>query len=65
LLCISYCLLCLLFNKIREHEEGKGSAWQQGGRGWGQGEDVAQTMYTPMNKCKNNLKIKKINKIKE
>jgi hypothetical protein len=26
----------------------------EGGKGRGQGEEVAQTMYTHMNKCKNN-----------
>jgi hypothetical protein len=33
---------------------------EEGGSGWGgQGEEVAQTMYTHMNKCKNNKKRKK------
>jgi hypothetical protein len=34
-----------LFNKIREQEGGRGSAWK-----W---EGVAQTMYTRVSKCKN------------
>jgi hypothetical protein len=52
--CLSYYyLLCFLFNTIGE--EGRtGSAWKRGG--WGQEGKVAQTMYTYMNKCTNNLK---------
>jgi hypothetical protein len=54
ILCLSYYHLCLLFNKLGE--EGRiGSAWKQGG--WGrEGEgsrkerEMAQTMYTHMNK---------------
>jgi hypothetical protein len=46
-------LLCLLFNKIGE-ESRIGSAWKQGGwgkrMGWGQGGEIAQTMYAHMNK---------------
>jgi hypothetical protein len=35
MLCLSYYLLCLIFNKIRE--EGRtGSAWKQGGGGNGE-----------------------------
>jgi hypothetical protein len=57
-LCLSYYFLCFLFNKIGE--EGRiGSAWKQGG--WGEGErdetqggEVAQTLYTHINKCINN-----------
>jgi hypothetical protein len=46
MLCLSYYLLCFLFNKIGE--EGRtGYAWK-----WGRG--VAQTMYTHVSKCKNN-----------
>jgi hypothetical protein len=54
MLCLSYYCLCLLFNKIRE--EGRiGSAWKRGGWGEregakGRGEEMAQTMYTYMNK---------------
>jgi hypothetical protein len=50
MLCLSYCLLCFLFNKIGE----EGSAWKRGLRGGGMGEgdggEMAQTMYTHMNK---------------
>jgi hypothetical protein len=35
------------FSKIREQEEGTGSAWK-----WGMGK-MAQTMYTHVNKCTN------------
>jgi hypothetical protein len=52
MLCLSYYLLCFLFNKIREQEDRTGSARKQGGAG------VAQTMYTHVSKCKND-KIKK------
>jgi hypothetical protein len=49
-ICLSYYLLCFLFNKIKE--EGRtGSAWKWGivgGEGWG----VAQTMYTHVSKWK-------------
>jgi hypothetical protein len=38
MLCLSYYLLCFLFNKIREQEGGTGSAQK-----WA---EVAQTMYT-------------------
>jgi hypothetical protein len=36
ILCLSYYLLCFLFNKVREQEDGTGSAWKQGGAmgGW-------------------------------
>jgi hypothetical protein len=44
-LCLSYCLLCFLFNKIKEQACVHG--------GWGR-----QTMYTHMSKCKDD-KIKK------
>jgi hypothetical protein len=46
-----YHLLCFLFNKIRE-EGGTGSAWKRGGVG-GRREEVAQTRYTHVSKCKN------------
>jgi hypothetical protein len=49
-LCLSYYLLCFLFNKIGEQEGITGSA-RKGGR-----EDVAQTMYTQVSKCKNERK---------
>jgi hypothetical protein len=51
-ICLSYYLLCFLFNKIRK--EGRtGSAWKQGlgvVEGWG---EVARTMYTHVSKCRN------------
>jgi hypothetical protein len=49
--CLSYYLLCFLFNKIGE-EGGTGSAWKQGGEERSRGE-VAQTMYIHVSKCKN------------
>jgi hypothetical protein len=52
MLCLSYYLLCFLFNKIGEQEGRTGSVWKWG-RGWG---EVAQTMYTHVSKCKNNKK---------
>jgi hypothetical protein len=62
-ICLSYYLLCFLFNKIRQ--EGRtGSARKQGvgGNGRGGGE-VAQTIYAHVSKCKNN-KIKREKKKK-
>jgi hypothetical protein len=56
MLCLSYYLLCFLFNKIRE-EGGTDSAWKQG-VGEAMGGKVAQTIYTHVSKCKNG-KIKK------
>jgi hypothetical protein len=53
-ICLSFYLLCFLFNKIRE--EGRtGSAWKQGSWG-GEGDEgkVAQTVYIHVSKCKNN-----------
>jgi hypothetical protein len=38
MLCLSYYLLCFLFNKTEEEEGGTGSAWKWaggGGIGWG------------------------------
>jgi hypothetical protein len=49
MLCLSYYLLCFLFNKITEEEGGTGFAWKWG---WRVGE-VAQTVYTHVSKCKN------------
>jgi hypothetical protein len=49
MLCLSYYLLCFLFDKIREEEDGTGSAWKQDWR-------VDQTMYTHVSKCKNKRK---------
>jgi hypothetical protein len=53
-LCLSYYLLCFLFNKIGQQSR-TGSAWKR--EGWrgegvdrGQGEEMAQTMYAHMNK---------------
>jgi hypothetical protein len=57
MICLSYYLLCLLFNKIRE-EFRTGSSWKQGLEGL-DGE-VAQTMNTYVSKCKNDKKRKKI-----
>jgi hypothetical protein len=51
ILCLSYYLLCFLFNKIREQEVRTGSAWKER---W----ELAQTMYTHVSKYKND-KIKK------
>jgi hypothetical protein len=52
MLCLSYNLSCFLFNKIGK--EGRiGSTWKRGG--WGKGGEMAQTMYTHMNKCINNF----------
>jgi hypothetical protein len=53
MVCLSYYLLCFLFNKIGE--EGRiGSSWKQGGGGEGGGReqrgDMAQAMYAHMNK---------------
>jgi hypothetical protein len=45
-LCLSYYLLCFLFNKI-EQEGRTGSAQKQGG------DEEAQTMYIQVSKCKN------------
>jgi hypothetical protein len=51
MLCLSSCLLCFLFIKIGEQEGGTGSARKQGmGAG---GDEVAQTMYAHVSKCKN------------
>jgi hypothetical protein len=47
MICLSYYLLCFLFNKIGEQENRKGYAWK------GEGEEVAQKMYTHVSKCKN------------
>jgi hypothetical protein len=47
MLCLSYYLFCFLFNKIGEEAE----QVLPGSGGWG---EVAQTMYTHMNKCINN-----------
>jgi hypothetical protein len=49
-ICLSYYLLCFLFNKMREQGGGTGSAWKQSGmvvRG-----QVAQTMYIHVSKIK-------------
>jgi hypothetical protein len=62
MVCLSYFLLCFLFNKIREQEDGTGSAQNSGGRGV-----VVQTKYAHIRKCKNdNIKgeMKKMQKSK-
>jgi hypothetical protein len=54
MICLSYYLLCFLFNKIIKQEGRTGSAWK-GVRG-----EVAQIMYTYVSKCKNDkIKLKK------
>jgi hypothetical protein len=56
ILCVSYYLLCFLFNKIREQEGRTGFSWKPGGG------RVAQTMYTHVTKCKNDeIKERKTN----
>jgi hypothetical protein len=60
MLCLSYYLLCFLFNKIGEQEDRTGSAWEWK---WVCGE-VAQTMYTHVSKCKNR-KIKEEKKLNQ
>jgi hypothetical protein len=45
--CLSYYLLCFLFNKTGEQDGGIGSSQK-----WGCGE-TTQTMYTHVSKCKN------------
>jgi hypothetical protein len=47
MLCLSYYLLCFLFNKTGEQEGRTVTAWKGG---WG---EVAQTMCTHVSKCKN------------
>jgi hypothetical protein len=51
MLCLSYYLLCFLFNKIR------GGGWNsfcpEAGRERGGKGGVSQTMYTHVSKCKN------------
>jgi hypothetical protein len=49
MICLSYCLLCFLFNKIKEQKGRTGSAQKQG-RVEGK---VTQIMYTHVSKCKN------------
>jgi glycosyltransferase involved in cell wall biosynthesis len=49
--CLSYYLLCFLFNKIREQESRTGFA-QKWGR-VGKSREVDQTIYTYESKCKN------------
>jgi hypothetical protein len=57
MLCLSYCCLCFLFNKIREQEGRTGSVQKWGGGLQGLGEGWmgrgGQTMYTHVSKCKN------------
>jgi hypothetical protein len=58
MLSLSYYLLHFLFNKIGEQEGRTGSAWKRGDMGEedrGMWEEFAQTLYTHMNKCKNNF----------
>jgi hypothetical protein len=54
-ICLSYYLLCFLFNKIRQQEGGTGSGRKQGVEKWGvEKGEVALTTYTHVSKCKNN-----------
>jgi hypothetical protein len=65
MLCLSYFLLCFLFDKIGKEEGRTCSAWKprvRGVKGWGCGE-VAQTMYAHVSKRKT-YKIKGEIKIK-
>jgi hypothetical protein len=52
-LCLSYYLLCFLFNKIVEQEGKTVYAWKQDGVG-----EITQTLYTHVSKCKNDKKTK-------
>jgi hypothetical protein len=54
--CFSFYLLCFLFHKIGEQEGRIGFAQRQGREGGMGGvvENVVQTMYTHVSKCKNN-----------
>jgi hypothetical protein len=58
MLCLSYCILCFLFNKIGEQGGRTGSAWKWAGVGVGGRGRWPQTMHTLMDKCKNNKKVK-------
>jgi hypothetical protein len=58
-ICLSYYLLCFLFNKIREEEGRTGSAWKREFRGVVE-EEVAKTMYTHVSKYKNDKGREKI-----
>jgi hypothetical protein len=56
-ICLSYYLLCFLFNKIREVSTtglpgsvGTGDGWR--GDGWRVSGEVSQTIYTHVSKCK-------------
>jgi hypothetical protein len=51
MVCLSYYVLCFLFNKIREEEGGTGSTWKRG-IGESKGGEVEQTMYTHVSKSK-------------
>jgi hypothetical protein len=56
--CLSYYLLCFLFNKIREEEGGTGFFLEAGVGGEGEEGKGTQTVYTHVSKCKND-KIKR------
>jgi hypothetical protein len=57
MLCLSYYLLCVLFNKIGEQKGETGCAWKQGGE---VGREMAQTVYTHVSKCKSDkIKVRK------
>jgi hypothetical protein len=52
MLCLSYYLLCFLFNKIREQEARTGSARKGGSRRCSEEGEVNEKMYTHVSKCK-------------
>jgi hypothetical protein len=52
MLCLSYYLLCFLFNKIREQEGRTGSARKGGSRRCWEEREVNEKMYTHVSKCK-------------
>jgi hypothetical protein len=53
MLFLSYCLLCFLFNEIREQEGSTGSAQKQGYVGGGAEGETGGSMYIHVSKCKN------------
>jgi hypothetical protein len=57
MICLSYHILCFLFNNIGE-EAGADSA-EAGGVGLGGWGEVAQTMYMHVSKCENDFKKEK------
>jgi hypothetical protein len=64
MLCLSYYLLCFSSTKLENRAEqvlpeskGEGESVRERGQSRGRGVEVTQTMYTHMNKCKNNKKV--------